>query len=275
MLAIVRDVAPTLAQCQLTHLPRQPLDFERTAAEHRAYVDRLAAIGCQIVQLPAASEYPDSVFVEDTAVVLDELAILARPGAESRRGETTSIAAALSAWRHVFEIHPPGTLEGGDVLVLDRTIVVGLSSRTNSAGAAQLAVLVRPHGYTIRTLAVRGCLHLKTAVTQVNERTLLINPDWLDASEFAGWKIIETHPAEPYAANSLRVGSTLLYPARFVQTRARLAECDVDIHGLDMSEMAKAEAGVTCCSLIFRAHRNPKPAGRGGRERGALSKPDA
>jgi dimethylargininase len=203
------------------------------------------------------------VFVEDTAVVFDELAVITRPGAESRRAEVDSSAAALARHRKLAYIEAPGTLDGGDVLVVGRHVYVGLSARSNHAGIQQLRAHLKPFGYSVKAVELKDCLHLKTAATQVRQLRgaatqvapglLLINPAWVDKSVFEGMDFIEVDPAEPFAANAVLVGEHLIYPTSFPRTRARLQQQGLDVHVVDMSETEKAEGGVTCCSLIFKA----------------------
>ncbi len=249
--AITRKVSPALARCELTHLARAPIDVGRAAAQHGAYERALADLGCRVLSLPAEPDLPDSVFVEDVAVVVDELAVITRPGAPSRRSETASVARALAAHRPLAEIAAPGTLDGGDVLRLDRRVLVGRSGRSDTDGITQLAALLHPHGYTVEGVPVGGCLHFKSAVTQVTPDTVLVNPAWVDPAAFSGWRVIEVDPSEPYAANALLIGDTAIYPAAFPRTAARLERTGVHLMRLDVSELAKAEGAVTCCSVIL------------------------
>jgi dimethylargininase len=251
LLALTRAVPPSIVRCELTHLARTPIDVGRAAAQHGACEDALARLGCTVVRLPDQPEQPDSVFVEDTAVVLDELAVIARPGAESRRAETASVAAAMGEYRQLACIQAPGTLDGGDVLRIGQRVYVGLSGRTNADGARQLTELLAPHGYGVSGIEVRGCLHLKSAVTAIADETVLVNPRWVDASHFRGFKAIDVHPDEPFAANALLIDETLLCAAAAPRTRERLGALGFAVESVDVSELAKAEAGVTCCSLIF------------------------
>jgi dimethylargininase len=191
------------------------------------------------------------VFIEDTASVLDELAIIARPGAESRRSETTAVAETLRAFRRLFYIEPPGTLDGGDVLRLGRTVYVGLSSRSNRAGFEQVRRWLTPYGYAVKAVEVSGCLHLKSAVTPVGENTLLINRAWVDAGAFGDVVLIDVDPSEPFGGNALLVSETVIYPSGYPRTHRRLQEHGLTIEAVDVSELGKAEGGVTCCSLIF------------------------
>lgn len=252
-IAITRDVSDAFAQCELTHQPREPIDVGRARAQHRAYCACLASLGCRVERLPADPALPDCVFVEDVALVFDEIAVMTRPGAASRRAEATAVGHALTAFRALHHIAPPDTLDGGDVLRLGRQVVVGLSTRTTAGAAAQLAALLAPFGYEVRTLTVSGCLHLKTAVTQVAGEALLLNPAWVDAAAFAGYRCLAVDPSEPTAANALLVGDAVIHPLAFPHTRARLQHAGIRVLTVDVSEMAKAEGGVTCCSLLFTA----------------------
>ncbi|MBL8190405.1 MAG: dimethylargininase [Acidobacteria bacterium] len=253
LIAITREVSPAIADCELTHLEREPIDPARAAAQHHEYERCLEQLGCRVQRLPVEPTLPDSVFVEDAAVVVEELAVITRPGAVSRRPEVVSVAQALKAYRPHGFIESPGTLDGGDVLRLGKTLFVGLTQRTNPEGIRQLAALLAPFGYEVRAVPIADCLHLKTAVTQVTADTLLINQAWIDASVFAGWKLIDVDAAEPFAANALQVGDTVIYPTSFPATRAKLEHHKINVLPVDASELGKAEGGVTCCSLIFPA----------------------
>ncbi len=347
--AITRGVSASLASCELTHLARAPIDLNLACAQHAAYEAALERAGCRVVCLPPLDDCPDAVFVEDVAVVLDEIAIVTRPGAESRRGEVESVARALGGYRSVRRIEPPGTLDGGDVLRLGRRIYVGLSGRSNQSGIEQLGAMLAPHGYEVTAVPVTGCLHLKSAVTEVALGVILVNPEWVNAATFVDVEVIEVDPAEPYAANGLFIASppaapapaeppalsanlprvvipgpdpsacplgaegraapgirpwiptsagmtpgtpracpsaswptrwdeaapspesrfptpdeshlcvrlppshsTLIYPASFPRTRARLEAHGIRLEIVDVSELQKAEGAVTCCSLVFR-----------------------
>lgn len=252
-IALTRDVSPRLALCELTHLSRESIDLDRARAQHLAYEDVLRSLGCDVRRLAPEPDLPDAVFVEDTAVLFAELAVITRPGAESRRAEVRSVADALGGHRALVRIEEPATLDGGDVLVMGRTVFVGLSTRTNREGVAQLATALLPFGYSILPLAVDSCLHLKTAVTRVGPSTVLLNPAWVDAGAFRGFERIEVHPDDPWGANALEVGPGVVHAAAFPRTRERLLRRGIDVRTVDVSELAKAEGGVTCCSLVFDA----------------------
>ncbi len=249
--AITRPVSPALAHCELTHLRREPIDLARAEAQHAAYEQALADLGCEVRRLPVEPELPDSVFVEDTAVVLDEVAIIARPGAASRRAETPGIARRLQTFRRLAAIEAPATLDGGDVLQVGRRLWVGRSSRTNAEGRAQLWAIVEGLGYELRSVDIRDCLHLKSAVTRVGERTVLLDPAMVDADAFADLDRIEVDGSETLAANALAVGASVLVAKAFPRTRDRLLAAGFDVRTVDASELAKAEGGLTCCSLVL------------------------
>jgi dimethylargininase len=250
-IAITRPVPASLAQCELTHVDRMPIDVERASAQHRAYEAALIALGCTVRHLPAADDLPDSVFVEDVAIVLDEVAVLTRPGAVSRRAERESVAPVVSQYRDLLAITAPGTLDGGDVLRLGRTLYVGLSTRTNDDGARQLARLVGRFGYEVRSIQTSACLHLKSAATALAADRVLCNPAWLDAWVFEGVDLVTVAPGEPHAANVLRIGDALLCAAAHERTTEELRARGYAVTVVDVSELAKAEAGVTCCSLVI------------------------
>lgn len=259
--AVVRRPASTLAgHCELTFLERTAMSFARLEHQHAAYRDALAAAGADVVVLDAIDALPDSVFVEDAAVVLDELAVLTRPGAVSRQPEIDRIESAVGRHRPIIErIRAPGTLEGGDVLRIGRRLFVGLTTRTNREGLAQLAAIVQPHGYAVVAVPVVGSLHLKTACTALDAQTLLLNPAWLvdgiDAAPFAGFETLAVHADEPFAANVLPLGATLIANAAFPRTHERVSahaqRAGLNVVPVDISEFGKAEAGLTCMSLVF------------------------
>lgn len=252
LLALTREISDALQTCELTHLEREPIDVAAARRQHEAYEAALRALGCDVRRLPAAADMPDSVFIEDTAVVLDEVAVITRPGAPSRRAETAAVADALAPHRPLVTIQPPGTLDGGDVLVAGRTVFVGLSERTNDAGIAELHAALAPYGYAVQAVSVHGCLHLKSGVTAVADGVLLINRDWVPPEAFHGWELIDVDPAEPFAANALRVGGRVVFRREFAATRARLVTRGIEVVTVPAGELAKAEGGVTCCSLLFR-----------------------
>jgi len=260
LIAITRGVSPAIADCQLTHLARTALDPVKASAQHADYERALERLGCTVGRMPAGADMPDSVFIEDAAVVLDEIAVITWPGAESRRSEILAVADTLEAYRTLARIQPPGTLDGGDVMLVGRTIFIGASSRTNRAGIEQMRRIVTPLGYDVHPVVVRGCLHLKSAVTVLNDDTLLINRSWIEPDDFRGFDLFDVDASEPLAANIVRVGTRLLYSTWFPHTRERLDRRGFDVTAVDVSELAKAEGAVTCCSLIFKERSCPSVA---------------
>ncbi|MGN6513393.1 MAG: dimethylarginine dimethylaminohydrolase family protein [Lysobacteraceae bacterium] len=252
-IAITRQVSPSLADCQLSYVPRTPIDVRRASAQHRDYCRALAAAGCSVVELAAEPGMPDAVFVEDTAVVVDELAVMTRTGAVSRRGEGATIAPVLARFRPLASIEAPGTLDGGDVLRIGRRVLVGQSARSNADGIAQLRALLQPHGYRVESVATRDCLHLKSAATVVAGDTLLVQPAWVDPGVFGDCRVLTVDAEEAHAANALRIGDSVVYPDCFPRTRARLEAAGIRVLAVDVSELQKAEGAVTCCSIVFDA----------------------
>lgn len=251
MIAFTRAVPRSIADCELTHLERKSIDLGNARGQHERYEVALRAAGAEVVRLPARDTMPDSVFVEDTAVVFDEVAILTRPGAESRRGEVESVRDALAEYRALETIEAPGTIDGGDVLVLDRDVLVGLTPRSNADGVEQLQSLLAPFGYRVRGVPVRGCLHLKSAVTRAGLRTVIANSDWVDPAHFDGWDVVAVDPSEPDAGNVLWLGDHTIVAEAFPRTNELLARAtDSELLTVPADELAKAEGGVTCCSLI-------------------------
>jgi dimethylargininase len=252
LIAITRQISPRFNQCELTHLDRQPIDLDLARTQHHQYEAALRELGCEVISLPPEPDLPDSVFVEDVALVFDEAAVITRPGADSRKPETASVARALSPYRALFTVEAPGTLDGGDVLRVGQTVTVGFSSRSNRSGVEQLRGFLAPYGYTVKGVEVTGCLHLKSAVTQVSKDTLLINPAWVDRSVFGAMRFIAVDGSEPSAANAVWIEDSVIYPSSFPATQQRLEEAGLHVKIVDATEVAKAEGAVTCCSLIFR-----------------------
>jgi len=251
LVAITREVSPSLGACEVRYIERQPIDVARAIDQHRRYVECLTGLGVSVTTLPALPDLPDAVFVEDPALVVDQAAIITRMGAESRRAEAQSLADALARYRPLHWIEPPGTLEGGDVLSAGRTLFVGLSHRTNPAGIGQLAAHLTPLGYHIKPVPLRHCLHLKTAACYLGNRTILANPEWVDVAQLEGCRVVEI--PEPFAANVLTIGDTVIMPDCFPETREIVEGLGWKVLALDVSELMKAEAGLTCMSLVFTA----------------------
>lgn len=251
MIAITREVSAGFAACELSFVARSPIDVARARMQHRAYEDALRALGCVVESMVQQPGLADSVFVEDTAIVFDELAVMTRPGAQSRRAEVSSVAEALGRHRPLRWMQAPGTLDGGDVLRIGHVVHVGASARSNAEGAEQLRGFVAEHGYSVRRVPMRDCLHLKSAVTALDDETVLLQPRWVDRGQFADYRIIEVDDTEEHAANVLRVGDDLLMPDNFPRTRQRLLDAGYRVGTVDVSELQKAEGAVTCCSLLL------------------------
>ena len=251
--AITRGVSASLATGELTFRDRVPIDVPLAQRQHAEYERTLARLGVRIDHLPADDALADAVFVEDVGMMLDEIGIVTSPGAASRRAETESMALALSRYRPVKRLTAPATLDGGDVVRVDRTLYVGLSSRTNAAGIDQLGALVSPLGYIVRAVPVQGALHLKTACTYAGRGVLLANPEWAAMHAFGDIDVLTVDEAEPWGASVLAIGDTLVMPASFPRTRAKLEARGFSVAAVDLSELQKAEGGPTCLSIVFDA----------------------
>jgi dimethylargininase len=251
-IAITRQVSPSINQCELTHIAREPIDYARACDQHKQYEDALRSLGMDVISLDAESDLPDSVFVEDVAFVLDDCALMLNPGAASRRLEVASVERALSPYREIFRILPPASVDGGDILRVGKKIYVGLSSRSTEGAIEQMKAILEPRGYQVRGVRVTGCLHLKSAVTLCGNDTLLINPEWFSKENCPEMHFIEVDPSEPYGANAVLVDGTIVYSSSFPKTRAKLQAAGIRMVIVDADELAKAEGALTCCSLIFK-----------------------
>lgn len=250
-IAITRDVSPRMNECELTHIERTPIDVKVARQQHHSYTEALKSLGCEVIALPAEADLPDSVFVEDTALVLPEVALITRPGADSRKPEVPSIMKALDPYRPLLRITEPATVDGGDVLVVGKNIYVGLSTRSNDFAVRQMQELLGEYGYSVTGVQMHDCLHLKTAVTRVDDRTLLINRKFVDTHHFEGYDLIDVDPSEPLSANCLPIGGSIIFPVAFPKTRGRLEARGYKVKTVQVDELAKAEGAVTCCSLII------------------------
>jgi len=257
--AIVREVSPSINDCELSFHARQPIDVAKAIEQHQAYQDCLAELGVRIVSLPAEPDLPDAVFVEDPAVIVDEIAIISNMGAPSRRPEISSLANALSHYRPLKSLTEPATLDGGDVMRIGRSVFVGLSRRTNREGIDQLSGVLGSYGYKVQPVEVRGCLHLKSACSYIGNGTVLVNRSWIDVEPLSGFELLDVPEEESAAGNALLLNDVVIIPSSFPETRALLERQGFRVRTIDLSELQKAEAGVTCTSLIF----NDETAGNG------------
>ena len=250
-MAVTRPVSRSINDCELSFQARQPIDVAKASAQHRAYQDCLSALSVQVVSLAAEPDLPDAVFVEDPAVILDEAAIISIMGAPSRRPEAPSIAVELSRYRPVKQLVEPATLEGGDVIRVGRSVFVGLSQRTNREGFRQLRDILSPYDYQVEAADLRGCLHLKSACSYIGNNSMLINRSLIDPKQFRAFQLIDVADGEPAGANALLVQDVVIMPASFPKTRALLEQRGFCVRTIDLSELQKAEGGVTCTSSIF------------------------
>ena len=250
MQAITRRPSPRMAECELTHLARCPIDVPLARQQHAAYRQALARCDVEVVDLAPLDDHPDSAFVEDVLIALPELLILTRPGAASRRGEVEAIEAHLPPDRPIERLTAPATLDGGDVLRVGRRLFIGRSTRTNDAGIDALGAIVTRHGYTVSAVEVPGALHLKTAVTAIANDLVLINPAWIASEAFEAFSAITVADDEPFAGNCLSVSGRVILSAAHRATAARIARAGFGVDLVDISEFAKAEAGLTCLSVL-------------------------
>lgn len=250
-IAVMREVSLNIIDCEINNITRIPIDPFEAKKQHDHYADTLRDLGYKIHMIKADDNLPDSVFIEDTAVVLDELAIITRPGAASRRAETDAVANALIVYKNLEHINSTGTLDGGDVLRVGRTLYVGKSCRSSAVGISLLRDIVKPYGYEVISVPVEGCLHLKSAVTQVAENKLLLNPSWVNPEHFRDIVCLTVDPSESYGANALFIKDATVYATAFPRTRRMLINQGLNVISIDMSELAKAEGGITCCSIIL------------------------
>lgn len=248
--ALTRPTGDELALCELTHLDRVPIDVDRACKQHEAYLDTLRSLGVEVIELERLPNHPDAVFVEDTALVLAEVAVVLRPGAESRRGECESVARELARYRPVVELAAPATLDGGDIIVFGRQILVGETSRSNHEGIGALRDMVKPFGYSVEAVPVQGVLHLKSAATVVDDETLIYNRGQVDLG-FVGARLIAAHPDEPQGANVVRIGEVLLADASAPRTLESLSKHNTRIRAVHVDEFAKAEGAISCKGIIF------------------------
>ncbi len=251
-IALTHKVSPNIVNCALTFQDRTPIDVELAVKQHDEYNDWLRRHGVKVIELDFNLDLPDSVFVEDTAVVVDEVAVATTMGVDSRRGEIPAMRQELAKYRPVKDIAPSGNLEGGDVVRVGKRFFVGLSSRTDAAGVASLAELLKPYGYRVEGVPMRKALHLKSAVSALNEETLFINREMVDPEPFAGYRLIDVPPEEPKSANFLKVNGVIMLPASHPRMAELLVGLGEEVEPIDISELQKTESGVTCSSIIFK-----------------------
>jgi dimethylargininase len=255
VIAITREVSPSINACELSFHGRQPIDVGKAAAQHDAYQQCLEDLGAHVVALPAEPTLPDSVFVEDAALVFEEVAVIPVMGAASRRDEIETIAPALSPYRALKYLRAPATLDGGDVVTAGKRVFVGLSNRTNESAFVQLRDILQPFGYAVEAVRLRNVLHLKSACSYLGDDRVLVNRQWIGGEAFGEFAAIEVPQGEGGAANVLLLNGTIIIAGSFLETARLLEQNGLSTRAVDVSELQKAEAGVTCCSLIFSAGR--------------------
>ena len=250
-IAITRTPSPRMSLCELEFVDRTRIDNERATTQHQSYCQLLKDLGVSVVTLPPLPEFPDSAFVEDVAIVLDEVAIMTSLGVASRRGETFEMESVLRGYREIQRIELPATIEGGDVLRVGKQLLVGDSSRTNLAGIECLRRLVSRYGYEVVPVPVSGCLHLKTACTSLDETSLLVNSNWIDTRALTGYQLHHVSDDEPWGANGLQLNQTICMSAAHSKSREYVQQLGYKVHTVELTEFARAEAGITCLGLLF------------------------
>jgi len=248
--AITRKPGKNFAQGITTSDLETP-NYKLMVKQHGAYIQALKSLGLEVIVLDPEPDFPDAYFVEDTAVVTPDVAVITNPGAEDRKGEEDTIEPLLSKHRKTIYVKPPGTLDGGDVLMVDTHFFIGISERSNMEGAEQLGRILEKYGNSWAAVPVNSGLHLKTCVNFVGNNTLLITEDFADLNEFKGFDKIILNKEEESAANTLFINDCLIIPKGFPDTRKKLATLGLDIIELDVSEACKMDGGLTCMSIRF------------------------
>ena len=249
--AIARKPAKNFAQGLTTTVSAKPPQYELLLNQHGAYIEALKFCGLEVTLLDPLPDYPDAYFVEDTAVVTSDVAVITHPGAQARRGEEESMAPVFAGFHKIERILAPGTVDGGDVLQVNDHFFVGLSERTNKEGAGQLGRILESCGNTWATVEVGAGLHFKSSVNYVGKNTLLVTSDFAEHAVLRGYDKIVVEKVEAYAANTLLVNEHLLIPAGFPLTRKKFEVLGFEIIELDTSEVHKMDGGLTCMSIRF------------------------
>jgi dimethylargininase len=249
--AITRTPCENFARGLTTTVSSEPADYGLMLKQHEAYLAALSAAGLEVIVLDPQPGYPDAHFVEDTAVVTPEVAVITIPGAEARQGEEESIIPVLAGFRKIERIQDPGTVDGGDVLQVDNHFFIGISERTNPAGAAQLGQILQRYDHTWTTVAVGAGLHFKSSVNYVGKNTLLVTAEFAGKEQLEGYDQLVLDRAETYAANTLLVNEHLLIPAGYPETYQQLERLGLNMVELEVSQVRKMDGGLTCMSLRF------------------------
>ena len=253
LVAITHVPSPNMHRAERTFVDESDVDYELSLRQHAGYRNALERCGAEVIVLDVNRTMPDCVFVEDTAIVLPQLAVMMSPGAESRRGEPAGIEPALRQFREIKRIKPPATIDGGDVVTAGRTVYVGQSPRTNADGIRALRDTLAPFGYSVMGVPVRGCLHLKTACSALPDGRFLVNADWIDVSPLPADRLVSVPADEPWAGDVLVIESRIILADEFPHTAELLESFGFEPIPVTVSEFAKVEGGVTCLSLVFDA----------------------
>lgn len=249
--AIVRDVPESFNRCVSNSNTYDDIDTELAKLQHQQYCKTLSLLGINLIRLDTDDSLPDCCFTEDTAVIIDDLAIITSPGIESRVAETIALEKTLALYKGIFRISQPGTIEGGDVLRIERTLYIGISSRTNSEGIRQMAAILEPRGYCIVPVEIRNTLHLKSVCTYLGNGLIIVAEGYFDLNIFSGFEKIIVPEEEAYCANCLSVNRRVIIPKGFPKTKELLEEKGLLVIELEMSEFRKADGALTCLSVIF------------------------
>jgi len=255
LIAITHVPSPQLQQGERTYVGESTVDYALALRQHAGYRDALRTCGARVITLDVNQRLPDCVFVEDTAIVLDEVAVMMSMGAPSRRSEPAGIEPTLRAYREIERVMLPATIDGGDVVRAGHTLFVGRSPRTDAAGVDALRGIVRRLGYTVIGVPVLKCLHLKTACSALADGRLLVNRDWIDVSPLPSPALVDVPAAEPWAGDVLVIGDRVIASEAFPETAALLERRGFGVIPVAVSEFAKVEGGVTCLSLVFEERR--------------------
>jgi dimethylargininase len=251
LVAITRQPSPRMQAGERTYVDDSPIDATLASRQHAKYEDALRACGARVVQLAGSRDLPDCVFIEDTAIVVDEIAVLMSMGAPSRRGEVPAVETALGEFRRLARVELPAKVDGGDVVRSGRDVFVGLSQRTNPEGVDALRSILSPFGYSVTGVPVLRCLHLKSACSALPDGRMLVNPDLIDVSPFRGRELIGVPKPEPMSGDVLVIGERIIASDAFPETITLLGSFGWQVIPVSVSEFAKAEGGVTCMSLVF------------------------
>jgi dimethylargininase len=250
-IALTRGISAGIDRCEVSFIDRVAIDLQKMKQQHRAYEEMLRSMGYEVIQIPADDSCPDCCFIEDTALLLDEIAVITYPGSVARRGEVPGVVPTIEKYRKTLRIEPPATLEGGDVLRIGRNLYVGLTQRTNPEGVDALRTLVAPYGYKVTAVPTPGALHMKSVCTAADDRTIVADPRRVDVSPLRDYDMIEIAPEEWMGGDLLPINGTLWMIEGFPKLKSALEARGFNVRTLNMSEFLKAEAGLTCLSLLF------------------------